>query len=101
MGAHHRRHAFRELDPNRILRLHASFARQDGTAGADDIRQMVEWLSHCRVAEKLRDGGQARRRARIKENGARRGVPVSPALFHQDAVDRKEIAEDPDAAFGC
>ena len=60
-----------------ILRLHAAIARQDGAAGAHDLRQMVVRLSHGRVAEELRDGGQARRRARVEEGGAGRACAGS------------------------
>ena len=44
---------------------------------------------------------KARRRARVKEGGAGRGVPVAPVLFDQNAVDGEEIAQDADAAFRC
>ena len=99
-GGHHRRHGFRELHPDGILRLHAAVAGQDGAAGAHDFRQVLVGFPHGRVAEELRDGSQGRGRARIEEGGAGGGVAVAAVLLGQHAVDGQEIAQDADAAVG-
>ena len=65
-GSHHRRHGFRKLHPNRVLRLHASIARQNGTASAHNFRQVVVRASHLSVAKKFCNRGQARWRARVE-----------------------------------
>ena len=89
------------LDPNRVLRLHAAFSRQDGAAGAHDFRQMVVRLGMARLLRNCAMEARRRGRARVQERGAGWGVPVASILFDKNAVDGEKIAEDPDAAFRC
>jgi hypothetical protein len=97
---HHRGHAVREFHPHRIVRLDRSLSGEDGMAGFDDLGEAVERLPHHGVAEEVRGRSDARRRTRIEEQRAGRGVNPAAVGFLEQAVHGQEIAQDPHAALG-